>query len=499
MRRWFDALVTPAPLVLADARLLGGDAPVDVLLRDGVVVAVGPGLATPRGGERVALAGRWLVPGLWDQHVHLTQWSSSRQRLDLAGARSAAQAAALVAARLAEAPPPAGRPLLGRDFRDALWPDEPTAALLDAVVGDVPVVLVSGDLHGAWLSSAGLRWFGLPDHPTGRLREGEWLSRMGALDVVPDAVLDGWVREAAEGAAARGVVGVVDYEVADNVEVWRRRVAGGFDVLRVRAGVWEPHLDGVVAAGLRAGDAIAAGVTQGPLKVISDGALNTRSAFCADPYPGTDGHGVLNVPPEHLRPLMARAHAAGLTCAIHAIGDRANTLVLDAFEATGARGSVEHAQLLAADDVARFAQLGVVASVQPEHAMDDRDVADVLWAGRTDRAFPLRALDEAGVRLVLGSDAPVAPLDPWAALVSAVTRSRDGRPPWHPEQRLDAVVALAASTDGRGVVPAVGAPADLAVLDGDPLALLAAGEGDAVRAMPVAGTLLGGRWTHRAW
>lgn len=487
--------------MLAGARLLGRDAPVDVLVRDGVVQAVRPAGDRPE-GERMDVAGRWVMPGLWDQHVHLTQWASFRQRLDLYEARSAAEAVAMVVARLRESPPAPGRPLLGRRFRAALWPDEPTAALLDAAlldaaVGDVPVVLASVDLHSGWLSSAGLDWFGATGHPTGLLREDEWLSRLGRMDVAPDDVLDGWVSEAATAAAARGVVGVVDVEFGENVGTWRRRVADGFDQLRVRAGVWEDGLDAVIAQGLRTGDLIAGTVTQGPLKVISDGALNTRTAWCHDPYP--DGtHGVLTVPPERLVPLMARAHAAGLVCAIHAIGDAANTMVLDAFAATGARGSVEHAQLLVRADVPRFAELGVVASVQPEHAVDDRDVTDRLWADRADRAYLFRSLHDAGARLALGSDAPVAALDPWAALAAAVTRTRDGRPSWHPEEALPPKVALESSTDGRGLVPTVGAPADLVLLDDDPLALLAAGEGDRVRAIGVAGTLLGGRWTHRA-
>lgn len=483
--------------MLAGARLLGRDAPVDVLVRGGVVAAVRPaGAVAPDGVERVDAAGRRVMPGLWDQHLHLTQWASFRQRLDLYEARSAAEAVAMVAARLAESPPPPGRPLLGRRFRAALWPDEPTAALLDAAVGDVPVVLASVDLHSGWLSSAGLDWFGAPGHPTGLLREEEWLGRLGRMDVAPDDVLDGWVREAAAAAAARGVVGVVDFELADNVAAWRRRVADGFDLLRVRAGVWEDGLDAVVAAGLRTGDLIAGTVTQGPLKVISDGALNTRTAWCHDPYP--DGtHGVVNVPPERLVPLMARAHGAGLACAIHAIGDAANTMVLDAFAATGARGSVEHAQLLALADLPRFAGLGVVASVQPEHALDDRDVTDQLWADRADRAYLLRSLHDRGARLVFGSDAPVTALDPWAAVAAAVTRTRDGRPAWRPDQGLPPRVAIEASTDGRGLEPQVGAPADLVLLDDDPLALLEAGQGDRLRGIGVAGTLLAGRWTHR--
>jgi predicted amidohydrolase YtcJ len=377
----------------------------------------------------------------------------------------------------------------------------------------VPVVLVSGDLHCAWLSTAGLRFVGVGAHPTGVLRESEWLPLAAVVDRAPDRLADAWVADAAAAAAARGVVGVVDLEITDNLTAWRRRSAGGFDALRVRAGVWAPWLDEVLAEGLRTGDPLpgtgAGLLVQGPFKVVTDGSLNTRTAYCHDPYPGlggTEAHGILSVPPDGLVPLMRRAHDGGLHCAIHAIGDHANALALDAFAATGARGSVEHAQLLDDADLARFAELGVVASVQPEHAMDDRDVADRYWAGRTGRAFPYGALDDAGAVLALGSDAPVAPLDPWVAIAAAVSRARDGREAWHPEQRIGLHAALEASTDGRGLFPTAGGPADLVVLDADPLAVgrEAGGEADAdavgkaLREMPVAGTLLAGRWTHRA-
>ena len=462
-----------------------------------------------------------MVPGLWDAHTHMTQWALARQRLDVSAATSAAHAAALVAERLRDAPPAAGAPLVGFGFRDALWPDTPTAELLDAAAGhaghagdvhaghagDVHVVLVSGDLHCGWLSTGAAHRFGVPE--AGLLREHAWFEVLDRLGEAPAALTDAWVADAAAAAATRGVVGVVDFERADSWDAWPRRVAAGQHGLRVVCSVWPESLDLVVARGLRSGDALPApGVaraaddgavdgllTMGPLKVISDGSLNTRTAYCHDPYPGMAGpgaHGELSVPPSELVRLLARAAAAGLQCAVHAIGDRAGSLALDAFEVTGARGSIEHAQMLTGDDVTRLASMGLTASVQPEHAMDDRDVADQLWAGRTDRAFPFAALHRSGARLALGSDAPVAPLDPWLAIGAAVDRTRDGRPAWHPEQRLTAAVALAASTRGRMVVQP-GDVADLAVLDVDPMSA----HGDRLREMPVAATTVAGRWTHR--
>lgn len=475
------------PLVLRQARLLGSSAPVDLLLADGRVAATG---SVPPHVERVDLDGRWVLPGLWDQHVHVTQWALTRDRLDLAEARSAAQAVAMVAERLVQSPPPPGTALVGRGFRDALWPDVPSAAQLDAVAGERPVVLVAADLHCAWASTAGLALLGATGHPTGVLREREWMGVMGVLDQVSEAEADAAVARALQAAAARGVVGLVDVEIADNVSVWRRRPV---PAVQVRAGVWEQYLDRVVHEDLATGDRLAPRVTQGPLKVIVDGSLNTRTAWCRDVYPGTDDHGVLSVLPEHLRVLLASATRHGLTVMVHAIGDGALDVALDAIEAAGARGSVEHVQLLAPGQAERLARLDLVAGVQPRHLVDDRDVTDRVWADRTERVYAYRTLHEAGVPLAFGSDAPVATLDPWLALDAAVWRTGDDRDPWHGEQRLDVRTALAASVDGATLDLAVGARADLVVLDDDPLAVAAAPGG--LSAVRVAGTLVGGEWT----
>lgn len=232
--------------------------------------------------------------------------------------------------------------------------------------------------------------------------------------------------------------------------------------------MWREHLDYPVAKEIATGDVIPGtdGLLRlGPLKVISDGSLNTRTAYCTDPYPGMSGpgaHGTLNIPTDELTALLRLARSKGIRAAVHAIGDRANTLALDAFEASGARGSIEHAQLLRPDDVVRMARLGIVASVQPEHAMDDRDVADHHWAGRTANAFPLADLARAGVRLTFGSDAPVAPLNPWHAIASAMFRTRDHREPWHAEQSVSLKPAIASSVRSR---VALGEPGDVVALD----------------------------------
>ncbi|MEP6980580.1 MAG: amidohydrolase family protein, partial [Nakamurella sp.] len=293
---------------------------------------------------------------------------------------------------------------------------------------------------------------------------------------------------AAAAAAARGVVGIVDLEMAWNATVWARRVAGGLRNLRVDAGIYPTELDRALREGLRTGDAVPGGddlIRVGPFKILIDGSLNTRTACCRDR--DADGaNGWLTVSPDALLGLLRRAVAGGLVPAVHAIGDEAVRIALDTFAVLGSGGRMEHAQLVADADLPRFAALGVTASMQPEHAMDDRDVADRYWADRTGRAFPVGALWRAGATLALGSDAPVSPLDPWRGIAAAVSRSRDGLPPWHPEQTIPVAAALAASTRGRLIVP--GAPADLVVLEQDPLTASPA----QLRSMPVAATVLRG-------
>lgn len=492
-------------MLLRNARISRGDGTVvDLQIEAGRIVSIiaagshpagsVPAGSLPESADELDVGGRWVSPGLWDNHVHASQWALIAKRLDLSFVTSARQAAELVGGALAAgvAIKP-GQAFVASGFRDGLWPDAPALEVLDPASGAIPVVLISADLHSVWLNSAALDLYGHRGHPTGLLVEDPAFEITQQLNAVPVDVLDSWLVDAGHAAAARGVVGMVDLEMAWNLESWQRRMGNGFDCLRVEFGIYSEHLERAIELGLRTGDVILPLLTVGRFKVITDGSLNTRTAFCYDEYPGMEGeqhaHGMLTVHPAELLPRMRAAGQAGLESSVHAIGDHATSLALDAFEELGCGGRIEHAQLVSTTDIRRFAELGVTASVQPDHAMDDRDVAEKFWAGRTGRAFPLRTLLDAGAQLALGSDAPVSPLDPWVTIAAAVGRTRDGLEPWHPEQAITVREALAAST--RTSIE-IGEPADLIVTDNDPDALAVAQLRDVV----VLTTLLGGRLTH---
>jgi predicted amidohydrolase YtcJ len=474
-------------IVLRNGRIGAGGRTGDLVIEGGEVTRAG-GRADLRGAEIVHLDGATVLPGLWDSHVHSVQWALARRRIDLSSARSAREAAELAAKAATERP---GELVSGYGFRDGLWPDTPHKDLLAA---DKPMVLVSNDLHAAWLSRPALALVGLGDHPTGLLREHDCFDVMARLPAATQAQLDAWVIEATQAAAARGVVGILDFELADNVTDWLRRAGSGQVAVRVVCSVPQARLDDAIQRNLRTGDLVPGGgglLQVGPVKLFIDGSLNTRTAYCADPYPADGGTGLLATPSAELASVMRRAAANGLHPAVHAIGDLANAMALEAFESVGCPGRIEHAQLVRDTDLARFARPRLVTSVQPAHCPDDRDIADRHWRGRTGRAFPYGRLLEAGAVLEFGSDAPVAPLDPWDGIAAAVTRTDDDRPPWPPEQAVPVTDALAASSRGRRTV-AAGSPADLVIVPEDPARVDAA----SLRAMPVLGTLLAGHWTY---
>ena len=498
--------------------------PVDVRVAQGRVVEVGPGLSTA--GERVLEAdGAFLVPGLWDAHAHLDMEAARSARIDTLATRSAEEALALVAQALRDVPS-GSRPATIQGFGHRLsnWPRVPTVAELDAVTGEVPTLLISGDVHSGWLNSAALRVFGLPEasaqDPGVPLKEDPWFALLDRLDEVPGTceLRESGYRQVLTDMLARGLTGVVDMSWSEDPDDWPRRLeamaAQGTRprvLPRIRVGVYRDKLERWIARGLRTGSELAGSpllpdgspvLVQGPLKVIADGSMGSASAHMCEPYPAALGmehtHGVANIDRAELTDLLTRACRQGYEMAIHAIGDAAVNDVAAAFARSGATGRLEHAQLLPADALdepdgalRRLVRCDVELSVQPAHLIDDWAAVSRVWPGLEGRTYAFADMVAAGALLQLGSDAPVAPLDPWLAMSAAVGRRTPDGSVWSPEQRLTAEEALAASVNGAGPV-AVGSQADLVLLEQDPLRL---GAEELARVRPVS-TVVAGAVAH---
>lgn len=478
-------------------------------------LALTAGLVADRpapGARRVDLGGRCVLPGFTDSHVHFPTWSLGLRQARMEGAHSRDEALERVALALERVP--VGGWLRGLGWRDGDWAEPPTRLALDRVAGTTPVALMSKDYHSLWLNSAALAQADGPleaaggvverdryGEPTGVLRENAaWAFR----DRYVRPTLSEMVEASRDGmriAASRGVTAVHDKDGwLGSFEVHGRLRDDGDLLVRVWQSLpWE-RLDELAALGIRSGfgdDMIRLGY----LKGFMDGTLGSATARLLD------GSGVEITSAAGLEDLLRRASRAGWPVAVHAIGDGANRAALDAFEATreewaptGLRHRIEHAQLLAPEDVARFAELGVSASVQFSHAPSDRDLADRLWEGNGG-AYAYRSLLDAGARLANGSDAPVEELDPLAGIVAGVLRTLDERPAWRPEQAVTVEEALHAtccapawlegSESRRGRLRA-GMLADLVVLDRDPLAC----PPEELPEVSVEATMLAGRWTY---
>jgi predicted amidohydrolase YtcJ len=483
----------------------------------GELVAGGVGvhewaLPTP---ERVDLGGRCVLPGFTDSHVHFPTWAIAQRQVRLEGAGSLEEALALVRAAADELPE--GRWLRGLGWRSGDWSPsvEPTKEDLDRVTGDRPTALIAKDYHSLWLNSAalaradgdlrvpgGVVELGADGEPTGVLREeSAWRFRDRWIETTDDEYVEA-MRAGVRLANSRGVTAVHDKDGwLGAPRLWRRLAEESALSLRVWQSLPHDMLDALVEMGLPQGigdDLLRIGY----LKAFMDGTLGSQTARLLD------GTGVEITSREELEDIVRRAARAGWPVAVHAIGDRANREALDAFAATreewaprGLRHRIEHAQLLAPEDVGRFASLRVAASVQFSHAPSDRDLADRLWAGRTEGAYAYRSLWDSGAVVANGSDAPIEELDPLLGVRAGVLRTLDSREAWHPEQAVTVQQAFEATC----VTPAwltgeerrrgkllPGYLADLVVLDRDPFACEPAELGD----VQVVATMLGGRWIH---
>jgi predicted amidohydrolase YtcJ len=482
---------------------------------DRIVGGVGAHEAALPGPERVDLGGRCVVPGFSDSHVHFPTWALAQHEVRLEGTRSLDEAVARVRDALGGAP--TGRWLRGRGWRSGDWspPVEPTRAELDAIAPDRPVALMARDSHSVWLNSAALARAngdlqvsgGVVEldergEPTGVLREEScWHFRDRYIDTGDDEYLEA-MRAGMKLAASRGVTAVHDKDGwLGALRFWQRLDEEGALCLRVWQSLPAEKADELADVDVRSG--LGGPLLRlGYLKAFMDGTLGSQTARMLD------GSGVEITSREGLEHFIRRGARAGFPIAVHAIGDLANREALDAFEATrdawqplGLRQRIEHAQLLAPEDVARFAQLGIAASVQFSHAPSDRDLADRFWGGLESEPYAFRSLLESGAVLANGSDAPIEELDPLLGIRAGVLRTLDEREAWRPEQALTAEQALHATTIApawlarderrRGkLVP--GYLADLVVLDRDPLGC----DSEELAELKVVATMLGGAWTH---
>jgi predicted amidohydrolase YtcJ len=477
---------------------------------DRIVGGVGTHETALPSPDVVDLGGRCVLPGFTDSHVHFPTWSLAQRDIGLDGVGSLAEALERVRVH-----PRTGDWIRGTGWRSATWAAQPTKEALDEVTGETPAALWAKDYHSLWLNSAALRLAegdvevegGVVERdatgePTGVLREESAWQFRARFGAVPD---DEWVDAAREGmriANARGVVAIHDKDGwLGAPRIFQRLADQEGLTLRVWQSVPHERLPELEAVGLRSGLGNAH-LRIGYLKVFMDGTLGSQTAWMLD------GSGVQITSGEELAEIVRHGAHAGWPVAVHAIGDRANRDALDAFEATrdewaprGLRQRIEHAQCLAPEEVARFAEIGVACSVQFSHAPSDRDLADRFWPEHAEGVYAFRSLLDSGAVLANGSDAPVEELDPLAGVRAAVLRTIDDRTAWHGEQALTVEEALQATT----VTPAwlarderrrgkllPGFLADLVVLTRDPLECPL----EELESVRVVATMVGGRWVH---
>jgi predicted amidohydrolase YtcJ len=490
-------------------------------IRDGRVIAVGSEgkVQAAVGGraEPINLRGRAVIPALTDAHVHLIWYALARHEVRLNGLDDFEAALQRIAAAADQLPD--GAWLRGGGWNHLNWGGRwPTAADLDQVAGDRPALLMRKDGHSAWVNSRALQIAGIddttPDPPGGSIqrekKQATGILLENAIGLVRRHIPDpseeerlAAIRETIAEAHSYGMVGMHippalqpgDSTMSLN-DVQRLRAR---DQLKLRCLVHlgRDVLDDALRVGLRSGIGDR-WIRIGGVKMFADGSLGSETAEMLSHYEGRRHLGIATMATDELNDAVRRALAGGIAVTIHAIGDAANRRVLDAIAAAQADqraadddqqpatygtipNRIEHAQILHPRDIPRFAQLGVVASMQPVHCTADMEMAEELWGReRCATAYAWRSLEDAGTVLAFGSDAPVEPLNPWLSVHAAVTRQRPGGTPvggWFPEQRLSVAKALTGFTLGTAIAAGAsheqgtlmpGKLADLAVLSNDP-------------------------------
>ncbi|MGH7529247.1 MAG: amidohydrolase [Gemmatimonadales bacterium] len=531
----------PADLVVTNARVYTADPnrPVAEALavRGGRLLFVGSNrgalLFTGPRTERLDLAGRTVIPGMVDAHAHLLGLGQALRTVDLVGTRSYEEVVARVAERAKNARP--GDWIRGRGWDQNDWPDTrfPTHAALSRAVPDNPVYLTRVDGHAALVNARALELARVsaatPDPSGGRFIRDSSGAPTGVLidaaqgvvgRVIPPpsrAELRDRTLAAIAEANRWGLTGIHDAGVGpEGVAVYEELARAGRFNLRnyVMLRADDSTLDAFMRRGPQRG------LHDGriwirAIKLSADGALGSRGAALLEPYADDPGNtGLLTTPPERILSVARRALRAGFQLNVHAIGDRANRLVLDQFEAAlreiptaDHRFRIEHAQILHHADIPRFAELDVIPSMQGSHQTSDMYwvPARIGWA-RAQGAYAWRSLLNTGVVIPNGSDFPVEAVNPLISFHSFITRQdANGFPPggWMPEQRttrheallsITAWPAYAAFMENESGSLTAGKYADFVVLDRD-IMTVAPSE---ILGTRVLMTVLGGRAVYRA-
>jgi predicted amidohydrolase YtcJ len=529
----------PAELVLENAVVYvsAASAPrkASIAVGGGRIVFVGD----PKRARRLApearvvdLGGRFVFPGWTDAHLHLAGLGKALEIANLRNAASAEQAAERMSKTAASLPP--GAWIEARGWDQNLWPGRqfPDARVLDAVLDDRPAVARRVDGHAMWVNQAALKAAGIDaetrDPDGGRIQRRPDGSPSGVLvdnamalvdRVRPAPTAADLERQFLAGAAACAAVGLTEIQDAsgydkESIAALSRLAGRGALPIRVYATV-SPQA-GVLEEFLAQGTRVGQGsdfLTVRAIKAYADGALGSRGAALLADYSDEAGkRGLLVTPPERLAEIGRSARRSGWQLWIHAIGDRGNRVALDAFEAAresvpdapegAARPRIEHAQVIAPEDFPRFAQYGVIASIQPTHATSDMPWAeDRVGPSRIGGAYAWRRLKAAGARLAGGSDAPVESENPLLGFYAAVTRKDvDGKPPggWRASEKLTRPEALALFTSDaafaafeetwRGRIEP-GFAADLSIFERDPMAVAE----EELPALKVYATVVAGR------
>lgn len=426
------------------------------------------------GSEMVDLRGKAVLPGFIDAHIHLLATAYRAHYIDASLCKSEGEVAELVRQRAARTPP--GQWIQGGRWYKDVWPGQrfPTRASLDAAASHHPVALWSKDGHVLWVNSLALRRASITaqtsdpangaimrdaaGEPTGILAEEEATDLVYRVIEKNDPVLTRHlVEQSLQDLLRAGVTTIHDIEGSEALGLFQQLRAQGQLGLRVQMILPRRALSEMQSLGLRAGfgDDM---LRLAGIKIFADGTLGSQTAAMLEDFEGNPGQrGILALPEPAMMETIGRAAELGIHVAIHAIGDRAVRVALNSIERAQQRMSdagvqqerlryrIEHAQLVAPEDLERMRRLGVVASVQPFHAVADRDLAERYWGSRYRRAYAYRTMQKMGIPLALGSDAPVETFDPLSILYAAVERTDPATPErsaWLPEQALPVVQAL---------------------------------------------------------